>query len=227
MTDLSTIFGIGEVTKNAYHNQGITTVEELAAKEAGEIIGIPGVAKHIGQAKIKMIAAGKTIATLESPKITLGALTATAPVHAPVNASESKTNPVTKEEKSIDHETLPEQDHRHLIQDHSWWEMRVMIPRTLSDDELREAVVYEMCVDPFARVSMLCSWITSNDKNERMCSMTYSPQFLYYFNCDLPQLTVSMLETDLNKLPNQQVVKNVLWEVNTMYHLNHDQSDDN
>lgn len=222
MTDLLDIMGIGNVTKNAYHNQGITTVEQLAEKEPGEIIGIPGAAKHIGQAKIKMIAAGKPIATLD--KITLGSLTGSLTVTAPVRAPESKTNPVVKE---VDHETLPDQDHRHLIQDHSWWEMRVMIPRTLADDELREAVVYEMCIDPFSRVSMLCSWITSNDKTERMCSMTYSPQFLYYFNCDLPPLTVSMLETDLNKLPNQQVVKNVLWEVNTMYHLNHDQTDDN
>jgi hypothetical protein len=106
------------------------------------------------------------------------------------------------------------------MQDHSWWEQKVLLPKSVGSGEVdvREAIVYELSVEPFNRVSFICTWVEveGGSRSERLCSMTYSPQVLLHFNPHLPQLKVSMHPDDHASLPNRHTLDNVLWETRLM-----------
>lgn len=104
----------------------------------------------------------------------------------------------------------------HMIQEHTWFELKVLIPST-PGGELKTAVVYELSVDTTNRVSLLCSWVETEDNKEYICDMTYSPQFLFHFNLRLPRLDITLRKEDFEKLPNQDVLTNVLLEVRIMH----------
>lgn len=116
-----------------------------------------------------------------------------------------------------------ESSEKFLIKDHSWWEMKVLLPRKVNktDYELKEAIVFELSLEPHSRVSFICSWVVTDEENQRekLCAMTYSPQIVFYFNLSLPPFTVSMREEDYKSLPHTHVLENVMWEVDLMHHF--------
>lgn len=105
-----------------------------------------------------------------------------------------------------------------MIQDHSWWELKVLIPT--ESGELENAVIYEMSIDPTNRISFVCVWNINDDKHdeaEKVAEMTYSPQIIYHYNISsLPKLTVAICENEFNNLNNKWALKNALWETNMM-----------
>jgi hypothetical protein len=124
--------------------------------------------------------------------------------------NDSVANPIEiKSETSTPHveETVA------LIQDHSWFERKIIIPT--EQGTMDPAVIYDLSIDPNNRVAFICSWIT-NDGNEQVADMTYSPQLIYHYNLDLPTLTIGMSKTDFNSLTNKWTLENIMWETNTM-----------
>lgn len=244
------IYGIGPVTASALHQHKILTVQQLAALEPGEL-SIAKLETLIHRAKeylkchnanvsassaaeaapAVLVLSGATAATtteaaqppvasasvpppknLFAPKIIKGPVakaTAAAPVKAASAAAEPPSEELTKEQ--------------FMIADHTWFETRVVVP---SEDALREAIVYELCVEPNERVAFVCIWVTSEPTPpsagdpkrvaDHLHTMTYSPQLLLHFNMDLPPLRVSMRENDFQALPNQHTLTNALWEVDMM-----------
>lgn len=107
---------------------------------------------------------------------------------------------------------------RVMVQDHSWWELKVLIPT--ESGELENAVIYEMSIDPTSRISFVCVWNINDGKSdeaEKVAEMTYSPQMIYHYNISsLPKLTVAICENEFNNLNNKWALKNTLWEANMM-----------
>ena len=200
---VSVILGIGKIISKALENHGVTTVGQLANLEAGEI-SIASLPTLIGRAKEYLKVKGGSEPPAE-PVVILGA------------------KPSATKSKETNHED-PQQQQTHnntyLVTDHTWWELTILIPREYKNGEtlLKEAVIYEMSIEPHERISMVCSWIDQTEERpqEKLCSMTYSPQILLYFNETLPDLNVTIREADFKKLPNQHTLANVLQEVSTM-----------
>lgn len=192
--------GIGPATKSALSRFNIHTVADLAAAEPSDI-HVPRISKFIELAQA-FIQHDEEKAPAHKVKnealVTLGYQKPTVKDSTPEKKSEEEE---AKEEEEI------------FLADHSWWENKVLIPRERTDT-MEEAVIYEMSVTPNNRVSFLCSWI-SEDK-QKLCSMTYSPQFIAIFNLSLPPLSVSLHPKSLQKLKNRHVLENTLWETNTI-----------
>jgi len=246
------IMGIGKITTVALRNVGITTVKQLAECEP-ETVKITNINTLVHRAKDYIQAAEGNKVTEEPVKFKLNGITKPVPElftekKALIDGTTGKSEIVdTKTSKSetgksatIPSETPPtprkeepkeEEESKYLITDHSWWEMKVLIPRSLGletadqsevDYGLREAIIYEMSIEPHDRIAFMCSWIVSQDeksdkKKEQLCSMTYSPQLLLYFNLDLPPLDISIRPEDYEKLPNKHTLTNVLWEMTLMH----------
>lgn len=100
-----------------------------------------------------------------------------------------------------------------VMQDHSWFEKKIIIPT--EQGQMDPAVIYDMTIDPNNRVAFICSWISTGD-TEEVADMTYSPQILYHYNLDLPELKIGMSKQDYDSLPNKWTIQNVMWETNTM-----------
>lgn len=109
-------------------------------------------------------------------------------------------------------EAMVETEVRYLLEEHTWFELKVSLPPA-TGQTLKQAVVQDLCLEPDERVSLLCSW----QENDEMCSMTYSPQYVFFFNMKLPKLEVTIKPTDLPKLPNIKTLENTLIEVNRMH----------
>ena len=120
-----------------------------------------------------------------------------------------KPSPAPVKQKDADkHES------RYMIQTHSWFQTPVNIP---IDGEFTKAVIYELVVEPFNRVSFVCDWVDNklNDSG-KVYSMTYTPQFLTFFNNKLPNLTLDISPEDWKTIPNNFTISNVIEETNTM-----------
>lgn len=124
---------------------------------------------------------------------------------------------LVKSQDTNDTETSPplelvETDVRYMLEEHTWFELKVSLPPS-TGQKLKQAIIQDLCLEPDNRVSLLCSW----QENDEFCSMTYSPQYLFFFNMKLPKLEVTIKPTDLAKLPNLKTLENTLIEVNHMY----------
>ena len=117
-----------------------------------------------------------------------------------------------------------------MIESHTWWERKIVIPCKKHKGggyELKEAIIYELSIEAFNRVAFLCSWVNSEDDEEILCSMTYSPQIILYFNSGshLPVLKLTMSEQAWDELENKHTVSNVLWEANVLNIFNNINND--
>lgn len=213
--DLSQITGIGPATKTALVNVGIHDIKQLSEAHAEEISIVPKALTLISRAKAHM---NTYVARETKPMVTM----------------ESKSvienqKPVEKPEISVSEE---ENEFVYLIENHTWWELQINLPRScrakdLDDDEMRQdyflrpAIIYDLSVDPNNRISFVCCWIVEDNlkKTESLCTMTYSPQLLLHFNLDLPDLKISLRPEDLKNLPSQNALSNTLWEINLMKRL--------
>jgi hypothetical protein len=188
------ILGIGKVISETLRSQGITTIGQLALLEA-DTVSIPNIETLIRRARD----------------------------YVGMTKTKEETRTLTKDIKEIqdiedgkENTTNSEQREKFLIADHSWYECKVVIP---SGESLREAIVYELCVEPHDRIVCVCSWITSESSEEHMHTMTFSPQLLVHFNLlELPPLRVSIREEDFQALPNRHVLSNILSEVEIIQH---------
>jgi hypothetical protein len=82
---------------------------------------------------------------------------------------------------------------------------------------MRDAIVYELVLDPCERVAFLCSWLSPTDR-ETLCSDTYTPMLIHHFNPGrLPLLYVQVRPADWGSIAQKQTLHNVLWETNVMH----------
>lgn len=230
------IYGIGPVTSEALRTQNVTTVGQLAALAEGEL-SVPnlGVLIRRAQEYVKsrttpaapstdtdklMVLSGATLPSkdlksltrpkgggLFVPKVSAVVLPVVATAAAAVTPHPNQPAALAVADKSAEDKEL------YMIADHTWFETRVVVP---SEDALREAIVYELGVEPNDRVAFVCTWVTTEPGQEKLHTMTYSPQLLLHFNLELPPLRVSVREEDFQTLPNRHTLTNALWEVEMM-----------
>jgi len=228
---ITQIMGIGPVIEKAFAVHGITTVKQLAELEPGEM-KIPNLNNLITRARTYLKAAvdptpqqGEVVVLGKLGKNKLQDLFSSKlkkiiqkeeKKDIPVESNETKVEPSNELKESK--ETKEEEENKYLIQDHSWWEMKIVLPTPGTEEKssLKEAIIYELSVEPHNRISFVCSWVLKEKNEEKLCTMTYSPQFIYYFNLGLPPLEVSVQKDDFNVLPNHEVLQNLLWETNLM-----------
>lgn len=233
------IYGIGKVTSDALRMHHITTVGQLAALAPGEL-SIANLATLIHRAQEYLQSRKKEPALAESDKlVVLGGSAAVAEAVAPpaplplskprglfaatvttaapplAAAVASTPTPAPAAATAPPPATAATDRDTFMIADHTWFETRVVVP---SEDSLREAIVYELGVEPSERIAFVCTWVSAPPvgQAEQLHTMTFSPQLLLHFNLDLPPLRVSMREEDFAALPNHHSLTNVLWEVELM-----------
>lgn len=180
---VSAVPGIGAKSEKILNAQGVTTIGQLAACDYRVIQSVPKI--------LTFIAAAKQF--LKEDK------------------QETQVVELVSNGKSVDaKETTSENDSTALLlQSHSWFCKRAFIP---CNEDSRELVIWELCVEPNNRVSMICTWID----NEDLCKMTYSPQFLIHYNPELPMLEVSIKPETLKGLLQREALSNTLMELDTM-----------
>lgn len=204
MTELRTLSGLGPKIEKELKAQQILTLEALAAVTDVQLIDrlrvmIPTIGSLILKAKQKV--SGATSATAAAPPtVTLGG----AP---PLPA-------VVEENKSIDLKEF-------WLETHSWFEASIVLPRSRKArermPELCNAIIYDLCLEPNQRISFQCGWIPPDSGEKILCTKTYSPQFIYFFNHQrLPPLTVDLHPDDLERFPRINYLKNVLEEIQMM-----------
>ncbi len=205
--EVTKIANIGPKTAAVLKTLNITTVGELAKANATDLARC-----NIKEPQQKILAAqahcGDTVKE-DTPKIkdliTIG-------------KAEEPAQAITIDED----ETFTEK--KYLIKDHSWWEMKVLVPRphlSDNDERVRDAIVYELCIEPDERVTLLCEWVVDDEKGSRNCMMTYSPMLLLHFNLSLPYFKFSVSQSDFDQLPHKYSVENVVNEVNLMKRFAH------
>lgn len=106
---------------------------------------------------------------------------------------------------------------RHCIQSHNWWEQQIILPNESDHKEFRFAVIYELSLETFNRVSFICAWVTEDSNETSLCTMSFSPQYIFYYNPTLPLLEVQMTQENLDRLPNKFVLLNTLSELQAMH----------
>jgi hypothetical protein len=213
---ITKLAGVGKATEALFENKGIRTVQELAECDPSTLVEkyrkfIDVAKEHIKQQE--KVAASLGIQNLQ-PSPTLM-----------INGTE------TKEVEQIEPETTAavekeeqEEQTRLLIEEHTWWEHNIMLPRESKDAdigyELRSAAIYEVSLEAFNRISVICSWVP-DDNEDALCSMSYSPQFILDFNRNtLPPLQISLDRDTWNSLPNKHTIENVLWECSVLHAFN-------
>jgi len=108
-----------------------------------------------------------------------------------------------------------------LIENHTWFEHKIRIPcKNELDVDLKEAIIYELSIEAYNRVSLVCAWIKDDGVSEKLCSMTFSPQFILFFNPSLPVLELSITSDDWKCIENQHTIENVLYETNLIVVFN-------
>lgn len=193
MTELRELTGLGPKIEKALKAQQILTLEALAAISDPSIIErlkvmIPTITSLIFKAKQKAI--------------------------------EPKASVTLSGVPTVSEEAKPTELKEFWLETHSWFEQPIVLPRSRKAQErtpeLRNAIIYELCLEPNQRISFLCAWIAP-DSDIKLCKKTYSPQFIYYFNHQrLPALTVDIHPDDLARFPHTNHLKNVLEELTMM-----------
>jgi len=198
------VSGVGPITAKKLKGIGIQTVKQLAEASAGTL-GMNNAQKLIDRAKLflKCLEAEK-----EQSKIC-------------VTGSGIRLN---SEKELVCKDSDKEEAFRYLIVDHSWYEMKVLVPQSTRNNdvyELHPAIIYELSIDPCERISLVCDWLIDDVQKhkEKSLTMTFSPQLLLFFNCDLPPLEVTITPSDFETLPSKHTLSNVLWEVNVIKQL--------
>lgn len=210
------ILGIGPVISATLRTHNVTTVGQLAALEPGEL-SVPnlGVLIHRAQEYLQSRKPPAAPATEADKLLVLSGATKDLKPKAGglFTPKVSAAVPTVATAAAASNAKPAEDKELFMIADHTWFETRVVVP---SEDALREAIVYELGVEPNERVAFVCTWVTTEPGPEKLHTMTYSPQLLLHFNLELPPLRVSLREEDFHALPNRHTLTNALWEVDMM-----------
>lgn len=118
-------------------------------------------------------------------------------------------------------ENKEEEKFKYITEHHSWFELQIELPRISKSGkfEFKNAIIHELCINPKVnRVSFVCSWISvkENKRQEKICSKSYSPQFIFHINPNLPTLTINISKEELKELPFKSLLTNVLDEIELM-----------
>lgn len=194
--------GVGVKSQDILHTAGVHTVGELAAVDAAKV-NLSKIHSLIRNAKSML-----TLATSGEKNTPSTNDVAAAAVVVDTNKKEIKLEPKgfsfdnyqkaqpTWEKKNQEENKEKEEEDllfHYLIENTSWWDFIVRLPRNGS---FANAVICELSVEPNKRISFLCNW----QENNQLCEMTFSPQFLFFFNTDLPVLTVHITPEDYDSL---------------------------
>ena len=111
---------------------------------------------------------------------------------------------------------------RHLIANHSWFECPVALP--IEDEhgtvKLRRAIVYELSVETYNRISFICSYFEETCNRQILCNFTKSALFILTFNMDaLPPLEITLGKRDFTDMANNYVLYDMVREVNAVQTL--------
>jgi hypothetical protein len=189
---VSEVPGIGAKTEKILNAQGIATIGQLASCDYRLIQSVPKIITFITDAK-KCLQEEITEANV-----------------AVTSASKNLADVVLTGKNSVPKDTKPESEATALLlHSHSWLGKRAIIP---CGEDTRDIVIWELCVEPNNRVSMICAWLDC----EQLCKMTYTPQFLIHYNPELPTLEVSMKPETLRDLLQREALSNTLTELDIM-----------
>jgi hypothetical protein len=235
---VSKILCIGPVTQRALESKGINTIGELSQVKPGSF-SINNLSTFIHRAKNYIKEREDTSPQTKEQKILIGGNNKTDKTPSPSLSSKTKNevklpNNDKKDKQNLNstpaesNDEKEEEDLKVLIEDHTWWERKILIPSQTSDIklgyELKEAIIYEMSLEKYNRISFICSWVVkkNEDVGEQLCTMTYSPQFILYFNSgtDLPELNISVTKEFWDELDNRFTIQNTLLEANIIQRFN-------
>jgi len=200
--EVSRLKGVGPVTRQRFVEKGLFTVQDVArVTDFSGFTHIPNMRQLVEKARDYM-------ARLPSSPVL-------PPEKNPSAASGGPDGPGGPGGPG-GQRTPPSLHTRYLVQDHSWWEQSVFIP-CRNGGSLCRAVVYELSIESYERIAFICSWISTDDEGtENLCTVTYSPQLLLFFNPGLPKLTLQIYDQFWYGLRNKQTLCHTLWEINTM-----------
>jgi hypothetical protein len=226
---VSKINGIGPVTQRLLESNGVHTVKDLSViKEIEyEPFRIKNIKTFITRA-LKYIKDRECVEPeLPPPKKVVVSITGqkTQVQHVIEEVIEKSESEGTHDDSDKEDQILLKDATRTLLQEHSWWEKKILIPCDGKDGDytLREAIVYELTIEAFNRVSFICSWVIEeykHDRTEKICTMTFSPTLILYFNRQrLPELVISIDENQWSKLKNKHTIENVLWEAKVLHYF--------
>lgn len=87
---------------------------------------------------------------------------------------------------------------RFLIESHSWFEEKVIIPIKTSEHskyELIQAIIYEMTIEDTHRIAFIVAYM-----DKTLQAKSFSPLFLQTLNADLPVLNVNITDEVFHQL---------------------------
>ena len=191
------LLGVGKVTKEHLEKEGVKTIGDLAKIDVNDskYNGVKNMTTFIQRAKLYIKEREPDEKNEQEEKVIMNG----------IEVVEEKKEVVKVEEELKD---------RYVLENHTWWETKVLIPDSKNNDQLSEAIIYDMCFDPYNRISFMCCWVTNND--ECMSSMTFSPQMILFFNINMPELKISVSPSEWLKIENRYTIENALWETNVM-----------
>ncbi len=97
-----------------------------------------------------------------------------------------------------------------LLVDHSWYEKRVDV---IYEGRRREAIVYDLSVEPCERVAVVCSWVLENGE---VCTSSFSLPFVAALNGHLPLFKLKVHPHDAKEWKNYHTLENSIEEANTL-----------
>lgn len=128
---------------------------------------------------------------------------------------------------------LPEEKKRTIFRDvvyietHSWWKQNIelLLPYQQTSQYRKRlrtfpAVMYEMCIEPDNRITILCQVYMHKSKKTK--TVKFSPQFIINLNGNLPPLKLKLTpieERMIFQMVHRQSFQNNLVETNILQHL--------
>ncbi len=202
---VSTLDDVGPKRAAFLRSLGFETVGQLAKLKFAEAAKLKIRPAWITQAKLKVKLSGEEPEE-PAPKATMALAVPSLEQKEPVTGDQADGPAIA--------------DERHLISNHPWQYMRVLVPVADSRGkvEQREVIIGELSVEPFNRVSFICEWNDVRHGADQLCEMTFTPQFIFFFNRHLPIFgsTIEMSQEDLDAMPNKEAIFNQFNELGLM-----------
>lgn len=194
MTDLTQLTGIGEKRARLFNNYGIYSVEKLS-----EWTDAPqNLQKFVKQANAHMN------------------------IKLQQHSEHKRHVSETKQEQ-------PQRSHVLYIKNHTWWKRKIELFLPCQEQveadrkkvylDTYPAIVFELCIEPNDRVTMLCVVSLGEEKTK---TSKYTPQFIIGLNGHMPKLEVHMQrneESILSSIIPRQAFQSTLIETNILHFL--------
>jgi hypothetical protein len=229
--DVTVINGIGPGTKQTLLVElQVTTVGQLAAFDISgdKKCTVPNFSTLIERAK-RYVSSNDTVTPGSYvPEVSAFEAAQASPATQIILSGQSIQNECPTPElleaciSSLPTPVLDAPENKYLSCKHSWYEKLIVIPRFKGGDLILVlAVIYELCLEPTNRVSLMCSWEGTGENSEKMCKRTYSPQYLAHFNvnADLPEFKVAVTPEEWGGMSQKFSLQAALLETNRIMML--------